>query len=93
MNSPKKPPMSPPITPQTARNDDPLGDYVAGAGRLCAKMAIIAAHQRDSAASLSRAAAKLRAMAQPAQAKDFPKYGSPVSATRIFAPPPAEEPA
>lgn len=78
--------------PQATRNDDPLGDYVAGAGRLCAKMAIIAAHQRDSAASLSRAAAKLRAMAQPAQGKDIPKSGSLVSATRIFPPPTAEEP-
>lgn len=50
--------------PQVQQSDDPLGDYVARAARLRAKLALIAVHQRESAASLSRAAAHLRAMAQ-----------------------------
>jgi hypothetical protein len=52
---------------------DPLGDYIASAGKLRAKLAIIAAHQRESAASLSRAAASLRAMAQSSQRSAAPE--------------------
>lgn len=58
---------------QLADSIDPLGDYVASAGKLRAKLALIAAHQRESAASLSRAAANLRAMAQSSQRPASPE--------------------
>lgn len=60
-------------TPPSGATDDPLGDYIATASRLRGKLAIIAAHQRESAASLSRAAANLRAMAQSAQRHRAPE--------------------
>lgn len=43
---------------------DLLGDYVASASRLHGKIATIIAHQQESAASLSRAAAHLRSIAE-----------------------------
>ncbi len=42
---------------------DHLGDYVVRAGKLHSKLATIISHQKESAASLSRAAEHLRSMA------------------------------
>lgn len=52
---------------------DPLGDYVASASRLHGKLATIIANQQESAASLSRAAAHLRSIAELGRQGNSPK--------------------
>lgn len=47
---------------QISADYDPLDDYLATVRELPGKLGRIAAHQRDSAGSLSRAAAALRSI-------------------------------
>ncbi|PKO33855.1 MAG: hypothetical protein CVU34_10820 [Betaproteobacteria bacterium HGW-Betaproteobacteria-7] len=61
-----------PSTPP-AISADPLGDYVACASRLHGKFATIVAHQQESAASLSRAAAHLRSMGELGRSRLSPE--------------------
>jgi len=50
-------------SPPNNSKPDHLGDYINRAGQLRGKLATIIAHQQESAAGLTRAAAHLRAMA------------------------------
>lgn len=55
--------MNHPETTRISADYDPLDDYRATVRELPGKLGRIAAHQRDSAGSLSRAAAALRSIA------------------------------
>jgi hypothetical protein len=55
--------MSTITTPSPSLAIDPLGDYVAGVHKLPEKLNLIATNQRQTIASLARAAAALRSMA------------------------------
>lgn len=55
--------MNHPENPRISADYDPLNDYLATVRELPGKLGRIAAHQRDSAGSLSRAAAALRSIA------------------------------
>lgn len=50
-------------SPRIAADGDPLDDYLSTVRELPHKLGRIAAHQRESAGSLSRAAAALRSLA------------------------------